>query len=145
MPGAQGWPAADGMGALEADSGDAEALADIAGRARAILTFAGPYRKYGFPVAKACAEAYAFAANFSQNATQALSGTGFVASWGALTGYSAQVGGGNGSSGGEDGDGSGEGGDGCGGCAVRCGVSEEAALTNGAAHGRRRGATCGED
>ena len=54
---AQGWPAADGMGVLEADSGDAEALADIAGRARAILTFAGPYRKYGFPVAKACAEA----------------------------------------------------------------------------------------
>ena len=50
-------------------------------------------------------EAYAFAANFSQNATQALSGTGFVASWGALTGYSAQVGGGNGGSGGEDGDG----------------------------------------
>ena len=54
---AQGWPAADAMGVLEADSGDAEALADIAGRTRALLTFAGPYRKYGFPVAKACVEA----------------------------------------------------------------------------------------
>lgn len=52
-----GHPGAAEMGVLEADSADAGALADVAGRARVLLSFAGPYRKYGIPVARACAEA----------------------------------------------------------------------------------------
>jgi short subunit dehydrogenase-like uncharacterized protein len=42
---------------LVADSADPAALAAMAARARAIATTVGPYQRYGFPLAQACAEA----------------------------------------------------------------------------------------
>lgn len=50
-PAAAGWPL------FVADSGDREALADFVGRTRAVATTVGPYRRYGMPLAQACAEA----------------------------------------------------------------------------------------
>jgi short subunit dehydrogenase-like uncharacterized protein len=42
---------------IVADSGDATALADMAGRAKVIATTVGPYRKYGLKLVDACATA----------------------------------------------------------------------------------------
>jgi short subunit dehydrogenase-like uncharacterized protein len=42
---------------LVADSADAAALAAMAGRARAVATTVGPYRRHGLPLVEACAEA----------------------------------------------------------------------------------------
>ena len=42
---------------IVADSSDEAALADMAGRAKCVLTSVGPYSLYGEPVVKACVEA----------------------------------------------------------------------------------------
>jgi len=42
---------------LHADSGDAASLADVAGRARVVISTVGPYLLYGEPLVRACAEA----------------------------------------------------------------------------------------
>ena len=48
---AEGWPL------LVVDATDADAVADLARRARVVITTVGPYVKYGVPLAAACAEA----------------------------------------------------------------------------------------
>ena len=50
-PRAAEWPL------LVADSADPAGLAAIAARTRAVATTVGPYQRYGFPLAQACAEA----------------------------------------------------------------------------------------
>ncbi len=42
---------------LVADTTDERSLAELAGRARAVATTVGPYRRYGLPVVEACATA----------------------------------------------------------------------------------------
>jgi short subunit dehydrogenase-like uncharacterized protein len=42
---------------LHADASDPASLADVAGRARVVITTVGPYLKYGEPLVAACAEA----------------------------------------------------------------------------------------
>ena len=52
LPGAaRDWPL------VVADSGDAAALGDLARSARVVVTTVGPYTRYGFALAQACAEA----------------------------------------------------------------------------------------
>ena len=48
---------ADGWPLLVVDATDADAVADLAGRARVVITTVGPYVKFGVPLAAACAEA----------------------------------------------------------------------------------------
>ncbi len=48
---AEDWPL------IVADSGDGAALAEMARRARVVITTVGPYRRYGLPVVEACANA----------------------------------------------------------------------------------------
>jgi len=50
-------PAADGWPLLVVDATDEQAVIDLAGRARVVVTTVGPYVKYGVPLAAACAEA----------------------------------------------------------------------------------------
>ena len=50
-PAAQDWPL------IVADATDEQAVADLAARARVVVTTVGPYVKYGVPLAAACAEA----------------------------------------------------------------------------------------
>jgi short subunit dehydrogenase-like uncharacterized protein len=50
-PTARDWPV------VEADSGDPESLAALAGRTRVLATTVGPYARYGLPVVEACAAA----------------------------------------------------------------------------------------
>ncbi len=50
-PAAADWPL------LVADVGDAEAIAQLAGRARVVVTTVGPYRRYGLGLVEACATA----------------------------------------------------------------------------------------
>ncbi len=42
---------------LQADAGDAAAMADLVRQARVIITTVGPYQRHGEPLARACAEA----------------------------------------------------------------------------------------
>ncbi len=49
--GAERWPV------LVADTGDAAALREMAASTRVLASTVGPYRRYGIPVVKACAEA----------------------------------------------------------------------------------------
>ena len=50
-PAAADWPLVD------VDAGDEDAVADLAARARVVVTTVGPYLKYGAPLAAACAVA----------------------------------------------------------------------------------------
>jgi short subunit dehydrogenase-like uncharacterized protein len=50
-PAARDWPV------VEADSGDPESLAALAGQTRVLATTVGPYSRYGMPVVEACAAA----------------------------------------------------------------------------------------
>ena len=50
-PAARDWPV------VEADSGDPESLAALAGQTRVLATTVGPYARYGLPVVEACAAA----------------------------------------------------------------------------------------
>jgi short subunit dehydrogenase-like uncharacterized protein len=50
-------PAAADLALLHADVTDAASLADVAGRARVVITTVGPYLEYGEPLVAACAEA----------------------------------------------------------------------------------------
>ena len=50
-PAARDWPV------IEADSGDPESLAALAGQTRVLATTVGPYARYGLPVVEACAAA----------------------------------------------------------------------------------------
>ena len=50
-------PSAGGLALLHADSSDADSLADIAGRARVVITTVGPYLAHGEPLVAACAAA----------------------------------------------------------------------------------------
>ena len=50
-PAARDWPV------VEADSGDPESLAALAGLTRVLATTVGPYARYGLPVVEACAAA----------------------------------------------------------------------------------------
>ncbi|HET6392978.1 MAG TPA: saccharopine dehydrogenase NADP-binding domain-containing protein [Blastococcus sp.] len=50
-PAARDWPV------VEADSGDPDSLAALAGQTRVLATTVGPYARYGLPVVEACAAA----------------------------------------------------------------------------------------
>jgi short subunit dehydrogenase-like uncharacterized protein len=50
-PAARDWPV------VEADSGDPQSLAALAGQTRVLATTVGPYARYGMPVVEACAAA----------------------------------------------------------------------------------------
>ncbi|MGZ4448588.1 MAG: saccharopine dehydrogenase family protein [Nocardioides sp.] len=50
-------PALADLALLHADVSDAASLADVAGRARVVITTVGPYIEYGEPLVAACAEA----------------------------------------------------------------------------------------
>jgi saccharopine dehydrogenase (NAD+, L-glutamate forming) len=50
-------PTANDLPLLHADVTDAASLADVAGRARVVITTVGPYLTYGEPLVAACAEA----------------------------------------------------------------------------------------
>ncbi len=50
-------PELERLGLLHADVSDAGSLADVAGRAKVVITTVGPYLTYGEPLVAACAEA----------------------------------------------------------------------------------------